>query len=225
MLIEIRVKNRVAELIGAPVLVCGNSTDHIDFLFDEEWDAYTAKTARFVYVRDGVVTFQDVPFTGEGVYIPALADITEVRIGVFAEDIVTTTPAVVPCLKSIKCGTGEPEAPTPDVYAELMKLFNTKVLDPNTHIDSELDENSENPVQNKAIVNYLTEVLGHIGEELERLDDEVDLKVSTFDRTAYGDLEAKKEDHEAVPTVPAMLQYVDKAIEALHDRILQELTS
>jgi hypothetical protein len=79
-------------------------------------------------------------------------------------------------------------------------------------VDTELDENSENPVQNKAIVNYLTEILGAIGEELERLDDEIDLKVSTFDRTAYGDLEAKKEDHEAVPTVPAMLQYVENYV-------------
>lgn len=78
--------------------------------------------------------------------------------------------------------------------------------------DSELAENSTNPVQNKAIVKYLDDVFTPLGEELERLDDEIDLKVSTFDRTAYGDLEAKKEDHEAFPTVPAMFQYVENYV-------------
>lgn len=89
--------------------------------------------------------------------------------------------------------------------------------------DSELDENSENPVQNKAIVNYLTEILGAIGEELERLDDEIDLKVPTFKVTGYADLEAKKDDHEAVPSIPTMLNHVAACIEALRTEIMGDL--
>lgn len=123
MLIKIDIANRKATLQDAPVLVCGNSTDQVEFNFDEEWNKYTAKTARFVYVREGVVAFQDVPFTGNTANIPALANITEVRVGVFAEDIITTTPAVVPCEKSIKCGTGAPEAPSEDVYCKIMAMI------------------------------------------------------------------------------------------------------
>lgn len=75
-------------------------------------------------------------------------------------------------------------------------------------VDTELDESSDNPLANKIVSYYL----GYIGEELEKLNDAVKEKVSTYDRTAYGDLEAKKEDHEAVPTVPAMLQYVENYV-------------
>jgi lysophospholipase L1-like esterase len=186
MLIKINIANRKATLQDAPVLVCGNFTDQVEFAFDEEWNKYTAKTARFVYVRVGEVIFQDVPFTGNTANIPPLANITEVRVGVFAEDIITTTPAVVPCEKSIKCGTGKPEAPTSDVYAEIMRLFNATYIDPSlTPVDQTFDPESENPQSGKALKEKFASLEnGGVAEErIEVLEFEVFEEQVTTDTT------------------------------------------
>lgn len=152
MIIKINVAERKATLQDSPVLVCGNATDEVQFTFDSEWSKYTAKTARFVYEREGRVVYQDVPFTGTSAKIPALANTREVRVGVFAEDIVTTTPAVVSCEKSIKCGTGMPEAPAPDVYAEIMRLFNSTYIDTSTTVVEQIYKpDSLNPMSGVAM--------------------------------------------------------------------------
>ena len=173
MNIEISVQGRVARVNDTPVLVCGNATDTVTFTFDSEWSGYTGKTARFVYERLGAVAFQDVPFSGNTAKIPVLSNITEVRIGVFAEDIVTTTPAVVPCRKSIKCGTGEVEEPTPDVYAEIMKLFNQTYIDPSlTKVDTTYDPESYNPQSGLAVAEAVAEGVTTAKEEMQESVDE-----------------------------------------------------
>jgi len=82
------------------------------------------RTARFVYVRDGKVQHEDVVFSGNTVAVPILSGIDSVKIGVFAGELRTTTPAVVRCGASILCGSGEVHEPTPDVYDQIMALFN-----------------------------------------------------------------------------------------------------
>lgn len=152
MNIKVDITGRLATLQDNPVLVCGNSTDTVTFTFDSEWLGYTGKTARFVYEKNGVISYQDVPFSGDTAKIPAITDIRELRIGVFAEDKVTTTPAVVQYEKSIKCDTGNPEPPSEDVYAEIMRLFNQTYIDPSlTVVDQVFDPTSSNPQSGLAV--------------------------------------------------------------------------
>lgn len=122
-IISVSIKDRYALTEGNPVLVCGNSDYFIKFSFDEEWDAYEAKTARFIYTRAGKVRYQDVVFTGDTVQVPVLSMVQAVQVGVFAGNLRTTTPARIPCRFSVRCGTGEPEEPTPSQYDQIMALL------------------------------------------------------------------------------------------------------
>lgn len=128
MVIKINVTNKRAVLVGSPVIVCGNSGYTLEFTFDAEWSAESVRTARFVYVRDGSVQYQDVVFSGTTAQVPVLANIKEVRVGVFAGDLHTSTPALIPCERSIRCGTGAPEDPTPSQYDQIMALLSEDVV-------------------------------------------------------------------------------------------------
>ena len=123
MVIQIDVTGRRAVPVGSPVIVCGNSGYTVEFSFDSAWSGLTAKTARFVYIRDGSIQYQDVVFEGTTAQVPVLANIQEVRVGVFAGDLCTSTPALIPCELSIRCGTGAPEDPTPSQYDQIMALL------------------------------------------------------------------------------------------------------
>lgn len=126
--ININIANKRPTVIGTPVIVCGNSGYSIQFTFDSEWDAATLKTARFVFCKDGAVQHKDVPFSSTKVFVPVLSEIREVYVGVYAEDLRTTTPAKIPCERSILCGSGtEHEDPDPDVYNQLMELIKAGV--------------------------------------------------------------------------------------------------
>lgn len=81
------------------IIVCGNSDYQIVFTFDDEWNDYTQKTARFIV--NG--TFTDVNFTGDTCPVPILTGTLEVSIGVYAGTLSTTTPAKIPCVESILC--------------------------------------------------------------------------------------------------------------------------
>ena len=101
--VNIEVTNRRASVIGAPVLVCNNTGDIVKFTFDEEWADVEQKTARFVYTRAGKALYQEVNFTGDTVTIPPLSHVREVKIGVYAGALTTTTAARVPYEPSILC--------------------------------------------------------------------------------------------------------------------------
>lgn len=104
MNINISIADKRPTVYSSPVIICGNSDYVITFLFDEEWRELNNKVARFTYTRDGREYFQDEPFTGNVVNVPILSDISEVRIGVYAGNLCTTTPARIPCQRSILCG-------------------------------------------------------------------------------------------------------------------------
>lgn len=120
--IDVIIRNKIARnpREHEAEYVCGNSDFVVVFDFDEEWDAFNTKTARFKY--DG--KHQDVVFTGNQVNVPIIDNTHKIQVGVFAGDLNTTTPAVMMAKKSILCGSGSPAAPSNDVYNQIMDLLN-----------------------------------------------------------------------------------------------------
>lgn len=116
--IDIHVKNKIA-LSPTAGMVCGNSDYSFHFVFDEEWNAHKVKTARFVWNGQ----FRDVIFEGDTCDAPVISGATVCAVGVFAGNLRTTTPALVTCEKSILCAEGLPEEPEPDVYEQLLQMY------------------------------------------------------------------------------------------------------
>lgn len=127
MIIEINVIDKVATVLGTPVIICGNTDYKLSLTFDAEWSDQAIKTARFVYIKDGEVKSVDVPFDGTQVEVPKLHNTKEVYIGVYAGDLYTTTPARVPCAQSIRCMAAEPEAPLPNMYDQILAMLNAGI--------------------------------------------------------------------------------------------------
>lgn len=123
MYIKISVNNKIATIEDNVLIINGNSDYVIKFDFDAEWDAYETKTARFMTARG----YTDVVFSGDEVALPVIQNGRYIRIGVYAGDIRTTTPAVIFCRRCITDGSGSPADPTPDVYAQLMALLNDRI--------------------------------------------------------------------------------------------------
>ncbi len=105
--------------------ICGNSDFVIVFDFDEEWNAFDNKTARFKYNGQ----HRDIVFTGNQVNVPIIENTHCVEVGVFAGNLHTTTPAIFTAKKSILCGSGVPAAPADDVYNQIMELLSNNDVD------------------------------------------------------------------------------------------------
>ena len=117
--IDIIVRDKVAHSPHVK-MVCGNSDYFIHFDFDDEWDEYPTKTARFIYGGK----FEDVPFEGDTVNAPIIVNASIVAVGVFAGELRTTTPALIATDKSILCKGGLPADPPPDVYNKIIAMLN-----------------------------------------------------------------------------------------------------
>lgn len=120
--IEVLVREKMAQNLKPreQIIVCDNSDYVISFTFDEEWDAYPEKTARFAYGR----AYQDIVFKGNKCVAPAMRNVSSVEVGVFAGNLHTTTPALIYCKKSIRsCGCA-PEGPPREIYDEIMEAVN-----------------------------------------------------------------------------------------------------
>lgn len=118
--INITVRDRIAKA-DRTVYICGNSDFTIKFDFDAEWQEYATKTARFHSDDD---TYNDVVFDGNVCTVPVLSNIYNFKVGVFAGNLRTTTPAMVSAKKSILCESGVPAAPQDDVYNQIMEKLN-----------------------------------------------------------------------------------------------------
>lgn len=123
--ITIRVRNRIAEAVGSPEIICGNSDYNAIFDLDAEWDAQEIKTMRVAWTDtfSGQPRHIDVPFFMGFAAIPAIADAYEVQIGVYTGNIMTTTPARIPCVRCITDGGTYHEDPEPETYAALLQLL------------------------------------------------------------------------------------------------------
>lgn len=98
-------------------IVCGNSDYQIEFTFDSEWDAYTKKTARFKWGGE----HYDKVFSGNVCPVPIIRNTDKVEVGVFVEDLETTTSAEIGCRRSILCGSSTPSTENDIDYANEAK--------------------------------------------------------------------------------------------------------
>ena len=119
MELTVKVRKKVAQGCGRRI-VCANSDYTVRFDLDEEWSGYAAKTMRVDY---GNGTYTDVVFTGETATLPVIRGRRMIRIGLYAGNIHTTTPAAYECEESISDAGGIPAAPEADVYAQLTELL------------------------------------------------------------------------------------------------------
>lgn len=116
--IEVRVDDKIAYVVGDPLYVCGNSDYIVNFTFDADWADHEVKTARFIKNNKEYI---DVVFSGSRCAVPIIENTTHVRIGVYAGNLCTTTAAIVNAQRSILCGSGTPANPHDDVYSQIMK--------------------------------------------------------------------------------------------------------
>ena len=123
---NISVKSKQAKNLSKIPYVCGNTDYRVAFDFDDDWNQYPIKTARFV-AADGT-PYEETVIDNQCKF-PQIMDTFQVELGVYAGDLVTTTPAVVECLRSIRSGTGKtPEVPEPDRYDAMMEAINADAL-------------------------------------------------------------------------------------------------
>ena len=123
---NISVKNKRAKNLSKIPYVCGNKDYRVAFDFDDDWNQYPIKTARFV-TADGT-PYEETVIDNQCKF-PQIMDTFRADVGVYAGDLVTTTPAVVECLRSIRSGTGAtPEVPEPDRYDQMMEAINADAL-------------------------------------------------------------------------------------------------
>ena len=85
-------------------IVCGNGDYQIQFTFDDEWKDVQSKTARFIWNGQ----YFDVYFTGDTCGVPVITNTDYVLIGVYSEELQTTTSARIKCRRSILCGAEPP---------------------------------------------------------------------------------------------------------------------
>ena len=98
--LHVIISNKVATYLQRDgYIVCGNSDNQIEFTFDAEWDAYERKTARFIWNGK----YKNVEFEGTLCPVPIVANTERLEVGVYVEDLSTTTSAVIPCRLSVLC--------------------------------------------------------------------------------------------------------------------------
>ena len=142
--INISVKNHVAKQTDQTIYVCGNSDFTIKFDFDDEWKQYDVKTACFIYGD----TYTEMVFRGDTCAVPTIINTYRIKVGVFAGDLSTSTPAYISAKKSILCGTGIPVAPTDDVYNQIIDMLkDIQGVDPDEVADIVNKYMEEHPIE------------------------------------------------------------------------------
>ena len=71
--IAITIKDKIAEAANEALYVCGNSDFVINFAFDDEWEEFPTKTARFIYNGK----HEDVIFDGKLILIYSSMSVQE----------------------------------------------------------------------------------------------------------------------------------------------------
>lgn len=118
--LDVIVKGRIAQGVKGQYAVCENSDYVVKFDFDDEWNTERYKTARFIWNDK----YEDVVFEGNECRMPIISDAHKIKVGVFAGDLQTTTPAIIIMKKSILCGGATAAKPSEDVYSQIMALLN-----------------------------------------------------------------------------------------------------
>lgn len=178
--IQIEVRDKIATFKSKNFnLVGGNSDYDVVFDFDKDWDAYPKKTAVFVFGKSKPICKLFDGNVCEGV---AIYDATMCLIGVFSGDLLTTTPAAVDCVyrSILDEASGEPEAPSENVYNQIIELINKyiKAID----IEGKYAPLVDGKVPAKNLPSYIDDVVNgtmdagrfHIKNSNESAFDEID---------------------------------------------------
>lgn len=170
--ISIRNKHAFTDVLSEGPIVCANSDYTLTFDFDSEWDSEKVRTVRVIHGS----TYTDIVMEGNECTLPEVRGVAFIAVGVYAGNIKTTTPAIIPCDASITCKSGTPAAPSEDVYNQIMALLNDVVHDAreatdnfNAHVEDvnngeyqpdydDNDENSKNHIKNRPFYEYVKEV-------------------------------------------------------------------
>lgn len=131
--IYVKITEKIACLVDPEqFLVCDNSDYEVVFDFDSDWEGINAKTAIFVY---GDTTVYQ-PFNGNKCEGVPIVDSTLCAIGVFADNIKTSTSANIKCKLSARSFSGAPKPPSEEVYDKIMALFEEAVVDNTAILES-----------------------------------------------------------------------------------------
>ena len=116
---KFEIKDRVIKRIDNCNNTVGDNSDYeAEFLFDIEWDGHI-KTARFI--KDG--NYAEKILQNDKCVIPVeVLKHGNLKVGVFSADM-TSTQCEVYVKPSIKESLGSPAEPTPDVYAQIIKMI------------------------------------------------------------------------------------------------------
>lgn len=187
--INITVAGKIATNAGGAVIVCGNSDYTITFDFDSDWGTAGYRTARFLYVKGGHGYYVDKTFNGNVVDVPILSDITEVYVGVYAGDLITSTLARIPAARSVLCGLPVHEEPSEDVYLQILALLQETR---GVYIGSEEPTDSnilawidpDGETEDSDTLKQIADNLANMGDRLEAAEAEIaDLKYVPIDIT------------------------------------------
>lgn len=119
-IINIKIRDKIALAVDQTEYICGNSDFTVIFDFDEEWNEFATKTARFVYNGK----FIDVVFQGNQCQIPIINDTCKIAVGVYAGNLRTTTQASIVARKSILCGCKAPTESELSAFGQVVEKFN-----------------------------------------------------------------------------------------------------
>ena len=121
--LHIKIRKRIARLAYGENFVSYNEGYKIIFDFDREWDSIENKTARFIFGENYI----DYPFNGNEVEIPLIKNADTLEIGVYSDNLYTTTAVKFRVLKSIK-DEEKIEILVPEAYPEIEELDNEDLI-------------------------------------------------------------------------------------------------
>lgn len=115
--LHIKIRKRIARLAYGENFVSYNEGYKIIFDFDREWDSIGNKIARFIFGENYI----DCPINGNEVEIPLIKNADTLEIGVYSDNLYTTTAVKFKVLKSIK-DEEKIEMLVPEAYPEIEEL-------------------------------------------------------------------------------------------------------
>ena len=121
--LHIKIRKRIARLAYGENFVSYNEGYKIIFDFDKEWDSIENKTARFIFGENYI----DYPFNGNEVEIPLIKNADTLEIGVYSDNLYTTTAVKFKILKSIK-DEEKVEILVPEAYPEIEELADEDLI-------------------------------------------------------------------------------------------------
>lgn len=143
-IINITVKGKVASS-DTKAIVNGNSDYAVNWVLDGEWADYDTKTMRVRFFDGSVI---NSIFSGTSCSLPVITGTCMIEIGLFAGDLITSTPAVINCIRCIRDDEGPVQDPTPSIYDQLLaKLNELGGVSPDDVAQAVADYMTANPVK------------------------------------------------------------------------------